>query len=231
MTRWPRALICDLDGTLIDSAPDVATAAVHALADHGVVIEAAQARAWLGHGPRVFMRRAADHFRIPLDDGALDHRVAGFSAYYAAHPCRLTQPFEQAHDTLAALRRERVRVGVCTNKPEHIARLVLEQTGLSDVVDVLVGGGRHALKPAPDGLLACLARLEAIPQDALYIGDHEADVQAARAAGICVALATFGYSQVPVARFRADAEFHHWSEIGTVIEALAHDGRSAASRQ
>lgn len=210
---FPRAVISDLDGTLIDSAPDVLTAANVVLSPYGITASLDQVLAWLGNGARSFIFKALKANTISLTDAGIDALTAAFSARYQAAPCQKTQPFPGAIDALQSLRQHGVSIAVCTNKPEAIARLVLDKTGLAPYIDVLVGAGPQPLKPAPDGVQSCLTQLGVARTDAVYLGDHWVDLQTARAAGMPVMLAEFGYSQVPVATLGADATFAHWQDV------------------
>lgn len=218
--NWPRAIIADLDGTLVDSAPDIRVAANTALSPYGISASLEQILAWLGHGARALVVKALAAHQIQAASGEIDAVTAAFSARYEAEPCLRTQPFAGVVDTFQSLRRGGVSTAVCSNKPDAIARLVLEHTGLAKHIDVVVGGGLHALKPAPDGLLACLSQLGIDRSEAAYIGDHQVDVEAARAAGVPVLLAEFGYSQTPVAALGADATFAHWQDLPTQLARL-----------
>lgn len=217
---WPSAIVADLDGTLIDSAPDVLTAANAALLPYGITASLDQVLAWLGNGARVFIAQALQANEVLLADPEVDALTAIFSAHYQAEPCRQTQPFPGAIDTLQSLRQRDISTAVCTNKPEAIAHLVLEKTGLAPHIDILVGAGLQPLKPAPDGLQSCLAQLGIDRADAVYLGDHSVDVQAARAAGLPIILAEFGYAQVPVTTLGADATFARWQDLPAQLASL-----------
>lgn len=218
---WPTAVVLDLDGTLIDSSPDVAAAANVALAEAGIRAGADEVRGWLGDGARELIRKALRDHDVPADDARIDALTAAFEKAYTAEPVVETRAYPGAAEALAALGAAGVGVAVCTNKPEAIARLVLDRTGLGRHVRTLAGGGAHRLKPDPDGVKACLAALGADADQAVYIGDHAVDVATARAAGLPVVVVAFGYSQTPVETLGADAVLPAWRELPAALAQLA----------
>lgn len=217
---WPRGIVFDLDGTLIDSAPDIALAAQLALTDYGIAVDAGRARQWLGDGARRFIERALASVEADRGDDTIDALTARFSAFYQATPCRHTRLFPGAITALEQLRADGVRLAICTNKPQAIATHVVEALGLDKHIDALVGGGSQPLKPSPAGILACLDRLDVSPQQALYVGDMVVDRQAGHAAGLPVLLARFGYAGSSVTQLGADGLFSGWPSFGDALAAL-----------
>lgn len=218
---WPRAVVFDLDGTLIDSAPDIALCAERALADYPISIDAARARRWVGDGSRRFIERALGSVNADADDATIDRLNKMFSDLYAQTPCRETQVFDGVIDALQTLRERGVRLAICTNKPHDIAVRVVEALGLDQYVDVLIGAGRYPLKPAPDAILACLEALDCVPAEALYVGDMSVDREAGHAAGLPVLLAGFGYARAAIDSLGAEGSFEHWRDIDTAIGSIA----------
>jgi phosphoglycolate phosphatase len=180
----PYAVVFDLDGTLVDSAPDIARALNHALERHafGSVTED-ETRAILGGGARVLVREA-----ITLaggDTGRTDAVLADYSAAYAADPVSATTVFADAREVLAELRGRGVRTGVCTNKRGALARRVLGATGLGRHIEAVVGIDEVAAgKPDPGHLTAALARLHASPGETVYVGDTATDALTADRVGV-----------------------------------------------
>lgn len=218
--RWPQAVIFDLDGTLIDSAPDIATAVNTALADHAVTIDAATARRYLGDGARKLIERVLAAHHIDADPAEIERRADAFTTAYQADPCVDSVVFEGARDALADLQARGMRLAVCTNKPQAIADRVIAHLGFDRYLDVVIGAGAHALKPDPAPLRACLDALACAADRAVYVGDMTVDRQAGHAAGLPVLLAEFGYAGDPVAGLGADGVLAHWREIPAAIAAL-----------
>ncbi len=201
-----RVAVFDLDGTLLDTAPDIHVCAVAALAAEGLgPITLDQTRACIGAGSAMFVTRALTMLGAD-PDGPLHARVlAGFLAGYD-DATALTRPYPGAIEALDALRDAGWRLGICTNKPERPARLLLEHLGLMDRFGALLGGDSLAVrKPDPAPLRAVLAGLGAA--HGLYVGDSEVDAATAQAAGVPFALFTGGYRKAPVAALPHDWAF------------------------
>jgi len=201
-----KVAVFDLDGTLLDTAPDIHVCAVKALATEGLgPITLAQARAFIGSGAPMFVTRALT--ALGADPaGALHARVlAAFLSVYD-DAAALTRPYPGAIAALDALRDAGWRLGICTNKPERPARLLLEHFGLMDRFGSLVGGDTLPVrKPDPAPLRHALAGLGT--ERGLYIGDSEVDAATARAAGLPFALFTGGYRKAPVSEVPHDWSF------------------------
>jgi phosphoglycolate phosphatase len=189
----PRCLLFDLDGTLVDSVPDLASALNFMLAARGLTpfAEAAVA-AMVGDGVGVLIARAfAARGAVP--DAAA---VADYTARYGAHVADATRPYPGAHAALARLAGEGWTLAVATNKPERLAHAVLEATGLDDFFASVGGGDSFPVrKPDPGHLLATLAAAGAAPARALMVGDHRNDIAAAHGAGMGCIFAGWGYGE------------------------------------
>lgn len=218
--RWPEAIVFDLDGTLIDSAPDIARAAELALTDYDIRIDAELARQWLGDGAHKLIERALTHVNVAPDAQTIETLTGRFSAIYKAAPCRDTVVYPGAQALLAQLWAENTRTAICTNKPHAVAVDIVDTLGLDRHIDTLIGGGEYPLKPSPAGILACLDRLETPTDNALYVGDMAVDCQAGHAAGLPVLLARFGYAGSDVGRLGADGLFSAWSAFTAALADL-----------
>jgi phosphoglycolate phosphatase len=192
-----RAVVFDLDGTLIDSAPDIRVVANKVLAGEGALaLTLSETRSFIGHGARNFVTRMMAARGLPDSDLDRLHRLfLGF--YDDAHGFTVVYP--GVHAALAALRADGFVLGVCTNRPSSAARAALKHFGLADFFATVIGGDSLPVtKPDPAPLLRALADLGATK--GLYVGDSEVDHQTARAAGLPFVLFTLGYrSQLPEA--------------------------------
>jgi len=196
MTRTYKAAVFDLDGTLVDSAPDIARALNVALSRRSLPpVTADEVRGILGEGARSLVARAVGLVRGP--ESAVDDVLADYTAAYTVDPVVETTVYRDALDAVAALRAEGVAIGVCTNKRSRLAHRVLESTGLGTHVDTVVGIDEVAAgKPDPQHLQAALDRLSVSPADALYVGDTAIDAEAARRTGVDYVHVAWGHHGV-----------------------------------
>lgn len=193
---WPRAVLFDLDGTLVDSAPDIHEALNETLASLGeppFTLEAVIGM--IGAGVPKLIERAYAGLAKEIDPASRDRVVARFLALYKPRAARLTTLNAGASEATRRLKEEGRGVGVVTNKPDAETREILAHFGLLDLLDVVVGGDAGPeKKPAPGLLLLACERLGMAPGDVLFVGDSENDVEAARAAGIAVVAVRGGYT-------------------------------------
>jgi phosphoglycolate phosphatase len=184
------AVLFDLDGTLVDTAPDITDALNGALADHDrAPVEEAWVRNRIGHGTRALLRAAA------LGDATADSMLLRFQHHYAAHCGRRGRLYPGAAAALGALRNAGVKLALVSNKESAFADFVLKVHGLDSQFDLRVGGDSLDYKK-PDGrvLRHCLAQLAAAPSRALFVGDSVTDVQAARNGGVEIWCVDYGYN-------------------------------------
>lgn len=217
---WPRAIIFDLDGTLIDSAPDIATAVNRALAEFDIAIDAENARRYLGDGARKLIARVLEAHGQPIEATQLTELTDRFGDCYRERPCVDSRLYPGTEAALARLKADGTLLAICTNKPKPIADQVVAHMGLDRYIDAVVGAGQYTLKPDPAPLQACLRQLVCQAGEALYIGDMAVDRQAGHAAGLSVLLADFGYSATPAAQLGADGVLSDWSDLEAAITGL-----------
>lgn len=202
------AVVFDLDGTLVDSAPDIAAAANVALRHAGLdALPLDAIIRMVGNGSEVLIERAltAAAGAAPSTDRVADVH-ADFLAAYAAAPCVATRLYPGTRDVLDSLRSAGVKLGICTNKPQDITAQVLDALDLTSLFDAVVGGSSaHPLKPAPEMLLQALHDLSVSPGRSVMVGDSRADAGAARAAGVRLVLLRHGYSNDDLDALGADA--------------------------
>ena len=219
---FPAAVVWDLDGTLVDSAADLAAALNALLTRHGLNTHPVEAvRRMIGHGvPRLIERgfRAAG---LTLDETELESLVQPFMKRYTACATDNTHLVPGAGDALERLRRADVRQGLCTNKPEAVTRNILDSLGIARYFDSVIGGDSTAArKPDPLPLQTCLDELGVAATEAVMVGDSGSDVGAARAAGVPVVLVPDGYTDVPPETLGADLVVSRIEQIPSRLPAL-----------
>lgn len=194
----PRLVMFDLDGTLVDSAADIALALNRALADLGLPgVSEAQVRLWVGRGASRLVHCALEHLPAPTDHFAKLHEslLARFMARYQEDVSGHSTLYPGARELLDACRAEAIPLACVTNKPYAPARSLLEALAILAPFDLLLGGDSlpHK-KPHPGALQHCLRYFEVTPAQALMVGDSRNDVEAARAAGVRVVALPWGYN-------------------------------------
>lgn len=186
-----KAVIFDLDGTLLNTLGDLTAAVNHGLAARGLpTCTEAQVRSYVGDGVRELIARACPP---EVDEDTRTAVLAAYLPYYAAHNADLTAPYAGVLDLLTALKAAGYRLAVVSNKHDAGVQALCTRF-FGDYLDLAVGAdGTRPLKPAPDGILYALERLGVAPADAWYVGDSAVDVITARAAGVRCAAATWGF--------------------------------------
>ncbi|OHV12302.1 phosphoglycolate phosphatase [Kushneria phosphatilytica] len=204
-----RALICwDLDGTLIDSAPDLARAVDAVLAERGLPTAGLDnVRQWIGNGARKLVERAltASSGQVPNDE-TLTAAHADFLEYYRRAPCVDTRLYPGVVDCLAALQRQGMQQALVTNKPEAFIAPILRTFGIEQYFNLTLGGDALSQKkPDPAPLLHAASVLDVLPEKALMIGDSRNDIEAGRAAGFRTLALSWGYNHgEPIAASHPD---------------------------
>ena len=213
-------LVFDLDGTLIDSAPDLRAAVNEMLRERGrAPLSLPQVRRMIGDGVPTLVARALAAEGADPDEAA--RALPRFLQLYEADAVRLTRTYPGVVETLAALRRRGYRTAICTNKPQHATCTVLEGLGLSALFDGIAGGDRFAVKkPDPGHLLGLIGALGGRRETAAMIGDNENDAAAAHAAGVPLVLMRYGYARIDPASLAADALLDHFADLPAALDRL-----------
>ncbi len=223
--RWPRAVLFDLDGTLVDTVPDLAACVDRTLAELGVPARGeAAVRTWVGNGvERLIDRALAGRMEGGAEPGLRARALARFLELYERHACERSRPYPGAAEALARLHRQGIRLACVTNKPQRPAEALLAHFGLDAFLERVVGGGRLAhVKPHPEPLLHALAELAVEPGAAVMVGDSSNDVAAARAAGIAVVCVGYGYNHGRDIRECApDAVIERLADLEQALAGLA----------
>jgi phosphoglycolate phosphatase len=217
-----RFVVFDLDGTLIDSAPDLRAAANTVLAEAGrPPLDLATIRRFVGDGVRKLIERAFAATGPALSDAALDRATARYTALYEAATSVLTRPYDGVIETLRRLRAADLKLAVCTNKPAAAAGIVLAELGLAPLFDGVSGGDSVARrKPDPAHVLDALGRIGGTVGAAAMVGDNEHDIAAAKAAGLRTIAVTYGYARVPYPELGADRLIDRFSELEAALATL-----------
>ena len=212
--------IFDLDGTLIDSAPDIHAAANAVLAAEGFAsVTYDQARSFIGKGAGVFVQRLEQAAAGTSQPARLQRMRQRFAdEYETAHA--LTRIYPGVEQALEDLRRAGWRLGLCTNKPLIPTRSILAHLGWRDLFEVVIGGDSLPVaKPDPAPLRAVITAMGGGPL--VYVGDSEVDSETAVAAGVPFALFTQGYRRTPVADIAHDRAFDDWRALPAIAAELA----------
>lgn len=217
-----RAVIFDLDGTLVDTAPDLMHATNHVLEGLGrraVTME--EVRAFVGHGARALVTRglAATGGLPEAYDVEPDYQR--FVAYYTENIAHGSRPFPGLLRLLDRLKAEGFGLAVCTNKLEGLSVKLLDALELSPYFGAIVGPDTIGVaKPDPRPFHEAVARLGLESPRAIMVGDSETDILTARNAGVPVLGVPFGYTPRPVAEYGPDRIIHHFDEAYDAIQAL-----------
>jgi phosphoglycolate phosphatase len=222
MPDTPLAIIFDLDGTLVDTAPDLLGAlnAVLTAEDHEPVVPA-DLRHIVGHGARAMFEHALLRTGAPVPPDRLNALTEKFLAYYRANIARASKPFPGVPETLHRFADQGAGLGICTNKAQDLTELLLDALELTHHFPAVIGGGKTPYsKPDPRHLLEAVAALKGRPDRAVLVGDSPVDVAAARAADIPVIAMSYGYTPVPVHQLGADAVADDFVQLPEIISRL-----------
>ncbi|WP_292695627.1 HAD family hydrolase [Nitrobacter sp.] len=215
-------VVFDLDGTLVDTAPDLAAALNFVLDREGLrTVSLPTARSMIGAGVRRMIERGLEHDDHPATPDDITRMMGDFIDYYTAHIADASRPFEGLVEALDELAARGYRFAVCTNKLESLAKLLLDQLGLSSRFSAICGGDTFGVsKPDPAILQQTVARAGGSLRATIMVGDAGPDVGVARRAGIPVIGVTFGYTETPIAELKPDRVISHMRELPDSIAAL-----------
>lgn len=218
----PPILVFDLDGTLADTARDLIGTLNVLLAREGLPAVAPEAaRALVGAGARALIERGFDLHKAPLPATRIEPLVTDFLALYEAHIADETRLFPGAYKALNRFREAGFRLAICTNKPERLARLLLDRLAVADHFDAICGRGSFPVhKPDPQMLHLTVAAAGGDLTRAIMVGDSCTDVETARNAGVPVIVVDFGYTEAPVATLGPDRIISHFDELWAAAAGL-----------
>lgn len=211
------AVIFDLDGTLIDSAPDIHAAANRVFGRRGISLTRAEVQGFVGRGAPNLVARLAEVRGLPCEGPEFEALLAEFLHVYEGAQ-DLTVLYPGVRTALEALAAAGYRLGLCTNKPLAPTRAVLRHFDLEALFPVVIGGDSLAVKkPDPAPLLATLEALGG--GAAVFVGDSEVDAETAQAAGLPFLLYTEGYRKTPVEALPHTAAFHDFNRLLALVSA------------
>jgi phosphoglycolate phosphatase len=221
----------DLDGTLVDTAPDLIGVLNYILAEHGhdgLPLEAA--RTVVGHGARAMLGRGFAAAGETLAPAEMDRLFDHFIALYVGRIAMASRPFPGVIDALDDLEAAGARFAVCTNKRTDLSLALLDALDLTRRFAAVVGPDvAGAYKPDPKHLAFAVEAAGGTLERALMVGDASTDTEAARAARVPVIAVSFGYSDVPAAELGADALIDHFGELPEAARRLLRPQRAAIS--
>lgn len=221
MTASP-LIVFDLDGTLVDTAPDLVGALNFVLQREGLpLVPIASARAMIGAGARKLIERGLELEGRTVSIADLDRLTADFIDYYKDHIADASRPFEGLSVALDDLAGRGFRFAVCTNKLEGLSRLLLAKLEMTARFDAICGADTFGVaKPDPTILRQTIAQAGGDVSRSIMVGDSGPDVGAARRAGIPVIGVEFGYTEIPIAELKPDIVIGHMRELPGAVENL-----------
>jgi len=219
-------IVFDLDGTLIDTAPDLTLAANHALGLIGLEpVTVAQLHPFIGHGSKAMIDAGLRFRNATVGEDEQRRLHQAFLAFYADNIAVGSRPFEGVPELLDALLGAGARLGVCTNKYEGLTLALLRELGLDKKFGAIAGRDTFAeFKPAPGHLTGTIERAGGRTERAVMVGDSEVDFATAMAAGVPSIGVTFGYTTRPVAELGADAVIEHYRDFPAALAQVLPRG-------
>jgi phosphoglycolate phosphatase len=215
-------LVFDLDGTLIDTAPDLVDTLNMLMEREGLPrIPYEKARNLIGGGARAMIARGVEAEGRTLAPAELEQMFADFIDHYSAHIADRSRPFPGLLEALDVLTADGFRFAVCTNKLERLSLQLLDALDLTRRFAAICGQDTFGMqKPDPEVLRRTIAAAGGEPTRAIMIGDSVTDVRTARAAGVPVIAVDFGYSERPISEFAPDRIISHFAELPRAVGAM-----------
>ena len=215
-------LVFDLDGTLVDTAPDLIASTNHVLDHLGLPhVDAQTLRPFVGHGAKHMIEKAIGAAGEDLTPAEHEDLLRLYLDFYGDHIADGSRPFDGVVPLLERMQRQGVRMAVCTNKMEGMSRLLLDALDLTRYFHAIAGRDTlSAAKPHPDALLGTISLAGGDRSRAVMIGDSGVDIATAKAAGVPVIGVSFGYTETHVADFHPDAVIDHYRELEPAIASI-----------
>ena len=215
-------VVFDLDGTLVDTAPDLVETLNVVLAGEGLpTVPFERARNLIGGGAGRMLELGLHEAGRACTPAEIDRLYAEFIRFYAAHIAERSRPFPALDAALASLSAAGMRFAVCTNKLEWLSVRLLEALGLAGAFAAICGQDTFGVqKPDPDILRKTIWRAGGTVHEAVMVGDSGSDIETARAAGVPVVAVDFGYSEVPVAELNPDRIISSFADLPAAVHDL-----------
>ena len=215
-------IVFDLDGTLVDTAPDLVGATNYVLADIGLSpLDEVLLRPWISFGARRMILEALKYSDHLLSDTEVDRLLDLFLKYYETNIARDSRPFPGVLESLQALNATGARLAVCTNKRESLSRALLEALQINQHFCAIAGRDTFEVhKPHPDHLKKAIRLAGGLEHHAIMIGDSDVDVATAKAAGVPIIAVSFGYTHIPVATLEPNHVIDHFDHLLPTIQSL-----------
>jgi phosphoglycolate phosphatase len=228
MTSAP-IIVFDLDGTLVDTAPDLIDALNFVLKREGLApMPLHSARNLIGAGARKLIERGLDVEGRAATVSDIDRMTKDFIDYYADHIAEGSRPFEGLESALDDLSSRGCRFAVCTNKLEWLSKRLLDELDLTKRFAAICGADTFGVaKPDPVILQQTVARAGGAMASTIMVGDAGTDIGVARRAGVPVIGVSFGYTDVPMAELKPDRLIHHMRDLPDAVATLADSLRSS----
>lgn len=224
MTNFRTLSVCfDLDGTLIDTAPDLVRVLDLVIAEEGLnKTEFSEARKAVGYGSRALIKGAFARANHEVSQEREDELQKLFLKLYADDICDLSRPFPGVVDILKVLKNNGAELSICTNKPGYLARPLIDALGLTSLFVRIVGSDDlERNKPFADHIYASAGH-RGEKRQIIMVGDSRPDVLAARNAKVPSIVMSYGYSTIPVVKLGADCILRNFREIPSALKRLSH---------
>jgi phosphoglycolate phosphatase len=218
--KSPVSIVFDLDGTLVDSAPDLHACTNIFLAEFGIApLDLPTVTGFIGHGVGPLVAASLKASNRPQSGTQLTQSISRFTEIYAAAPARYCKTYDGVMETLKQLQKDGHKLAICTNKAYALARLVVDAVGLDEFCPVLIGGDSlPQRKPDPAPLYECVRLLE--DDFCVYVGDSETDAGTAENADAPFLLHTQGYRKTPISELYHSDNFDDWANFHAKLAGL-----------